>query len=580
MNLVKIQDELKGFPTQTIMAYANGSNPEVPPYMALSELDRRKRMEQKRAEPPTQSVKEKLESEITNPQGIAQLPQAMPPQSGMPQGMPQRPPGMPPGAPQGMPQQMPQQMPQRPPGMAAGGIARIPVRENMFNYAPGGIVAFAEGGELTPEDMGAVRTPMGDIDPRLSYRTATNPFPQRHGSIPSDVMYGKDETGAHNPLLDLPGALESGNKGAQPSGIAALPETADLQDLVPNAAQRLKDTLLGKVDIPKVQSKEEIRNILIAEALADGNVEKAKMLSQIPGDSLVPLVKQLNKQNEEQRAGFKEGQGRMGLAALSNALIAAGEATRGRREPGFFAGTGDAFGGFGKSYNAFTAEDVKRLAAQQATERAQNIEVATLQAKIDDLRAANATGTVQDKQEAQKAVQDQAIKMQNMQMGAADKILSQALEQSKAETTRSHYAATEKQAAASLEAQIARNKAAASEAAASLQVQKDRRRDEMDAKARAKLDDAMRGDPRIQMLSKRLNDPVNPVEIGSENYDKIMDEVERIRREIMAEHPEFSIPSTKRGEPQYATDKKGNFIVSYDNFKTHEPVKRAITGGR
>lgn len=581
MNLVKIQDELKGFPTQTIMAYANGSNPEVPPYMALSELDRRKRMEQKRAEPPTQSVKEKLESEITNPQGIAQLPQAMPPQ-GMPQGMPQRPPGMPPGAPQGMPQQMPQQMPQRPPGMAAGGIARIPVRDDMFNYAPGGIVAFAGEDESlvtekTPEDFGAVRTPMGDINPRSYNPTATNPFPGPAGAIYNELYTAY--VGSHNPLLDLPGALESSNKGAQPSGIAALPETAELKDLVPNAAQRLKDTLLGKTNLPKVQTKEEIRNILIAGALEEGNLEKAKMLSQIPGDSLVPLIKQLNKQNEEQRAGFKEGQGRMGLAALSNALIAAGEATRGRREPGFFAGTGEALGGFGKSYNANTAEDVKRLAAQQATERAQTIEVATLQSKVDELRAANATGTVQEKQEAQKAALEQAYKLQALGYGAAKDILAQALEQSKAETTKSHYAATEKQAAAQLEAQIARNKAAAGEAAASLQVQKDRRKDEMNARARAKLDDALKGDQRIQMLAKRLNDPVNPVEIGSEGYDKIMDEVERIRRQIMAEHPEFNIPDTS-GTPQYAKDAKGNVIVSYDNFKTHEPVKRPLTAGR
>ncbi len=64
MNLIQIQDDLKGLPTPTIMAYVNGSNPEVPPYMALSELDRRKRMEQRRAEPPTQSVKEKIESEV------------------------------------------------------------------------------------------------------------------------------------------------------------------------------------------------------------------------------------------------------------------------------------------------------------------------------------------------------------------------------------------------------------------------------------------------------------------------------------------------------------------------------------
>ena len=449
MNLVKIQDELKGFPTQTIMAYVNGSNPEVPPYIALAELNRRKQMEQRKAEPPTQSIKEKLESEVTNPQGIAQLPQVMP------QGQP--------GAPQGMPPQMaaaPQQMPQRPPGMAAGGITRLPTRSDMFHYAPGGIVAFAEGGELTPEDFGATRDPMGDINSRISYRTEVNPFPQRHGSIPSDVAYG-DKTGSHNPALELPGALTSQNKGAQPDGIAALPETADLKDLVPNAASQLRKALLGEVTLPEVQSKEDIRKAMIASAMEEGNVEKAKMLAQIPGDSLVPLVKQLNKQNEEQRAGFKEGQGRMGLAALSNALIAAGEATRGQKGQGI----GEAFGGFGKSYNAFTAEDVKRLEAQKAVERAQSIEVATLQAKIDDLRAAHATGTVQERQEAQKAVQEQAKRMQDLKMGAADKILAQALEQAKAETTKSHYSATEKQAAAALEAQIARYKEQAREAA-------------------------------------------------------------------------------------------------------------------
>jgi hypothetical protein len=571
MNLIQIQDDLKGLPTPTIMAYVNGSNPEVPPYMALSELDRRKRAEQRRAEPPTQSVKEKLESEVQQPQGIAQLtqePQGTPP----PQEQPQEQPGMPQGM-SGMP------APQQPPGMAAGGIARIPVRDDMFNYAPGGIVAFAEGGELTPEDMGAVRGPMGDIDSRLSYRTEANPFPQRHGSIPTDVMYG-DKTGSHNPMLELPGALESSNKGVQPSGIAALPETAELQDLVPNAAQRLKDTLLGKIDLPKVQTKEEIRAILIAEALAEGNVDKAKMLSQIPGDSLVPLISQLNKQNEEQRAGFKEGQGQMGLAALSNALIAAGEATRGHKGKGFFAGTGEALGGFGKSYNASTAEDVKRLAAQQATQRAQTIEVATLQAKVDDLRAANATGNVLDQQEAQKAALEQAYKLEALGLGAAKDILAQALAQSEAATRKSHYAATERQAAASLEAQIERNKAAAREAGASLQVRKDEQQERTDARARSALDDAMKGDPRIQMLSKRLNDPLNPIEIGSENYDKIMDEVERIRREIMAEHPEFSIPSTKRGTPTYGKNEKGEIYVSYDGGTTREPVKRPLTGGR
>jgi hypothetical protein len=524
MNLIQIQDDLKGLPTPTIMAYVNGSNPEVPPYMALSELDRRKRAEQRRAEPPTQSVKEKIESEVQQPQGIAQLtqgPQGSPPPQGPPQGQP--------GMPQGAPQQMAsQQMPQQVPGMAAGGIARIPVRDDMFNYAPGGIVAFAG------EDESLVRS------------------------------NENQERGDRYPPVPTSAARMSAT------------DPTSLQDMAPLAARQIRDQMMGKFTPPVVQSKEEIRQAMIDRATAAGDTDKVKMLSQIPGESLVPLITQLNRQNEEQRSGFKEGQSRMGLAALSNALIAAGEATRGQKGQGI----GEAFGGFGKSYNAFTAEDVKRLEAQKSVERAQTIEVTTLQSKVDDLRAAYATGNVLDQQEAQKAIQEQAIKMQALKMGSAGTILTQALEQAKADTTKSHYGAMEQNAAGQLAAQIERNRAAAREAGASLQVRKDELKERMDATARAKLDDAMRGDPRITMLSKRLNDPLNPIEIGSENYDKIMDEVERIRREIMAEHPEFSIPSTRRGTPTYGKNEKGEIYVSYDGGTTREPVKRPITGGR
>ena len=39
MNLIQIQEHLKDMPTQAIMAYANGQNPQVPPYMALGEMN-------------------------------------------------------------------------------------------------------------------------------------------------------------------------------------------------------------------------------------------------------------------------------------------------------------------------------------------------------------------------------------------------------------------------------------------------------------------------------------------------------------------------------------------------------------
>jgi hypothetical protein len=211
----------------------------------------------------------------------------------------------------------------------------------------------------------------------------------------------------------------------------------------------------------------------------------------------------------------------MGLAALSNALIAAGEATRGQKG----AGIGEAFGGFGKSYNAFTAEDVKRLDAQKAVERAQSIEVATLQSKIDDLRAAHATGTVQERQEAQKAVQEQAKRMQDLKMGAADKILSQALAQADAETRKSHYAATEKNAAAQLEAQIARYKEQAREAGITakyhdrqLDIMEDTRPTAED-KAIARVESSLNRNPDLILANKKLAEiPISDADSPQAQY--------------------------------------------------------------
>lgn len=49
MNLIQVQDDLQSLPNddrtmQALMAYANGANPQVPPYLALGELNRRKQL--------------------------------------------------------------------------------------------------------------------------------------------------------------------------------------------------------------------------------------------------------------------------------------------------------------------------------------------------------------------------------------------------------------------------------------------------------------------------------------------------------------------------------------------------------
>lgn len=144
VNLIQIQERLKDVPMPNVMQYANGANPEVPPYMALAELNRRKQAQQNAQQPqaPQGTVKDHIEQEVAGIAGMAAFGQ-----------MPGQQPGQPPqGAPQGMPQGAPQGAPpQAPPVQAAeGGLMSLPVRD--FNFGSGGIVAFAEGDEVVDDE--------------------------------------------------------------------------------------------------------------------------------------------------------------------------------------------------------------------------------------------------------------------------------------------------------------------------------------------------------------------------------------------------------------------------------------------
>lgn len=134
MNILKLQDQLKGLPDNTLVGYVQNPTGQVPTYLALSELQRRKEMRSKYQEQettPRQSVADELVAEATQPPppppGLAGLPQAAPMMQAM-------------AAPPEMPVQQ----------MAQGGLADLDVG-NMFNeesYANGGIVAFDDGGEV------------------------------------------------------------------------------------------------------------------------------------------------------------------------------------------------------------------------------------------------------------------------------------------------------------------------------------------------------------------------------------------------------------------------------------------------
>jgi hypothetical protein len=131
MNILKLQDELKGVPDNALIGYVQSPTGQVPTYLALGELQRRKTMREKfqQQQAPQTTVAEDLAAPPPPPpmqQGIAAV------------------------APQQMAAPMQEQAPMMPPqGMAEGGLAGLDVG-NMYdeaNYATGGIVAFADGGE-------------------------------------------------------------------------------------------------------------------------------------------------------------------------------------------------------------------------------------------------------------------------------------------------------------------------------------------------------------------------------------------------------------------------------------------------
>lgn len=379
MNLIQIQEHLKDLPTPAIMAYANGQNPQVPPYMALGEMNRRKSMEQRAAQAPDSSVKEKLESELNQQVALPGIGQGMNMRmnpAGMPQPMPavqpqmapkMQPMALPPMAQKMPPQQMsqPGSIPAGAPGMAAGGLAELPVRKDIFNYAPGGIVAFAD-----------------ESNEQLV--------------LPPGTPYSSTESGTYSPG-------EGGGDGKLP---------------VELANQILRKRLMGQVDLPQPVDREQVKAELLAK-----NPQLAGVLDKLPGDTLTKLAGQLEQQNLAQRSKFQEGEGRQGLAALSQALIAAGEATRGQKGMG---GIGAAFGGFGKTYNAATAAQEERASKQQALERAQTVETMKLQADIEQMQRAFAEGRVGEAMRLQEQVNARKAKIVEIQGVASKDVMTQA----------------------------------------------------------------------------------------------------------------------------------------------------------
>lgn len=318
MNLIQIQEHLKEIPMDALIQYANQSNPEIPPWLALTEIQRRNKV-QEQVQPPEASVKEQIERKAVE-QGINQLAADQARQQQASQQLAQQmtePSGQ---VPEGVPE---------PVQMASGGIASVPVGD-IFKFDGGGIVTFAGGG------TDSIKNPFEEDRPKEEKREE------------------KPRTRSVRPRQEV--------RPQQPTYLQ-------------EAEQRLRG-----MTTPTIQSPQEA----LAEA-AKAN----PALQQPAGAGYEAVLKKLAEQDEANQRAFEEREKAASGRSLSQALIDAGEATRGG------GGIGSLAAGFGRRRIAEAQAADERRARQEALRRDQGLNMAKLNSEIENLRRAEARGDVE-----------------------------------------------------------------------------------------------------------------------------------------------------------------------------------------
>lgn len=164
LNLIQVQSRLQDpltITNQDLLKYANGSNPEVPSFLALIEMNRRKQIEDTTAQfqsANVPSVKDQLARSLTSPTmtGSNQMMQVDP--TNAPIGIINPTKMSMPVQQTANPMTLPPQVdmtaePAAPVQAARGGLMSLPTKHfKASSYAGGGIVAFDEGGDVAARE--------------------------------------------------------------------------------------------------------------------------------------------------------------------------------------------------------------------------------------------------------------------------------------------------------------------------------------------------------------------------------------------------------------------------------------------
>jgi hypothetical protein len=391
MNLVQVQENLKDLEIEDIMDYANGMNPDVPPYLALAEMNRRKRVAQQPAQAPQGSIKENLEQQMSTMQMQAAKQRQMAQQMAQQGAEAQMP--VPPGVPEPQMQAMPED----------SGVATLPTGE--MNFGSGGIIAFAnkEGKQLVEDDEDRA---MKDLQTEIEYRAraerqnrleadrAKNMAEVANQSFTNPGMQNDPRLVGKTPPAETLGTLPPPPRNIPPGGIAnAMPPQVTQQNVQPPQPPQPQQPAQPALASPLLN----LLNKRVAEttpALPDYETERAAAAAKNP-----LLNMQQGKKLEEGIAGLRQGYGKQqeafdkneeaaARAALWQGLIEGGESTRGIRGKGL-AGLGT---GAGKSFLASMASARSREMAQQELVTQRNFNLTKMENELESARIAEAKG--------------------------------------------------------------------------------------------------------------------------------------------------------------------------------------------
>ena len=409
MNLVQVQENLKDLEIEDIMNYANGMNPDVPPYLALAEMNRRKRVAQKTAEAPQGSIKENLEQQM----GVMQMQAAK--QRQMAQQMAQQ--GaqaempVPPGVPEPEMQAMPED----------SGVATLPIEE--MNFGSGGIVAFAnkEGKQLVEDEDRA----MQDLQTEIEYRARA----ERQKRLEADrarnmaivnetserpAMQNDPRLVGRTPPAETLGTLPPPPRNVPPGGIAnVVPPQVTQQNAPaappppPAAPQQaaLASPLMNMLNKRVAETTPTLPDYETERAAA---AAKNPFLTMQPGKKIEEGIAGLRQGYDKQQAAFDKAEQERARASLWQGLIEGGESTRGIRGKGL-AGLGT---GAGKSFLSSMEGARTREMAQQNLVNERNFNLTKMENELTNARIAEAKGDF-------KAAYDHKIKAAEFKQNAA-----------------------------------------------------------------------------------------------------------------------------------------------------------------